>query len=231
MIKTLVIISHPDISESSTQQYFLNSTPENEGITTHHLETAYPDGKIDVVKEQELLQKHDRILFQFPFYWYSSPALLKQWQDEVLTDGFAYGKRGKSLVGKEFGLILAIGISESEYQAGGNELFSINELTKPYQAMAYKTGMTYLKPLPVFQFAYMNEDRKIDLLIEYQQMLTREKDDSLDVKEKWLIKQLEKTNKATLKSGDVDILTHAIRLIDENRITIDELKVVLDQMC
>ncbi|HLR41273.1 MAG TPA: NAD(P)H-dependent oxidoreductase [Virgibacillus sp.] len=226
-MKTLVIISHPDILESSSQQFLLNAAPETDDVTMHHLEAAYPDGHIDVAREQTLLNEHDRILFQFPFYWYSSPALLKHWQDEVLTDGFAHGKNGNALVDKEFGLVCVIGIPEREYQAGGKELFSISELTKPFQAMAHKTGMTYLKPLTVFQFAYMTDEEKMDLLIEYQQLLTNKNDDSLKAKEQWVIEQLKKTD---ISSDDADILQHAIERIKENRTTIDELKIVLEQM-
>ena len=78
-MKTLVILSHPEIKESGSQQYLLSSIPENKNITVHHLESIYPDFNIDVEKEQELLKRHDRIIFQFPFYWYTAPALLKKW--------------------------------------------------------------------------------------------------------------------------------------------------------
>ena len=56
--------------------------------------------KIDVRAEQELLVSHDVIVSQHPFYWYSSPALLKEWQDLVLEHGWAYGRGGTKLTGK-----------------------------------------------------------------------------------------------------------------------------------
>ncbi|MDZ7834067.1 MAG: NAD(P)H-dependent oxidoreductase [Alkalibacterium sp.] len=130
-MKTLIILSHPTVDESGSQQFLIHSLPEDEDITLHVLEKTYPDGLIDVEKEQALLLEHDRILFQFPFYWYSSPPLLKKWQDEVLTDHFAFGYRGNRLHGKEFGLVLVIGLPEKDYQSGGQEGFSISELTKP----------------------------------------------------------------------------------------------------
>lgn len=229
-MKTLVIISHPEISESGSQQFLLSSIPNSESIKVHHLEGIYPDGKINAAAEQELLKQFDRILFQFPFYWYSSPPMLKQWQDEVLTYGFAYGKNGHLLSGKEFGLVLSVGIKESEYQAGGREAFSINELTKPFQAVAVKTGMTYLKPFVIYQFPYMTEDQKLTLLIDYQQAVTRKADDSLMAREKWIIEELKKTKKETLAPGDDLLMQHAVDLIEENRDTIDGLKVVLDEM-
>ena len=229
-MKTLVIISHPEISESGSQQFLLSSLPESEAVKVHHLEGSYPDSQIDVAAEQQLLKQFDRILFQFPFYWYSSPPLLKQWQDEVLTYGFAYGKNGHALSGKEFGLVLSVGIKESEYQAGGKEAFSINELTKPFQAVAVKTGMTYLKPFVIYQFPYMTEEQKMTLLIDYQQAVTRAADDSLLTREKWIIQELEKTPGETLASGDELLIQHAVELIEENRDTIDGLKMVLDEM-
>ncbi|WP_217585824.1 NAD(P)H-dependent oxidoreductase [Lentibacillus saliphilus] len=228
-MKTLVIISHPDILESGSQQFLLNAVPK-EGVTVHHLETAYPDGKINVEKEHQLLETHDRIIFQFPFYWYSSPAFLKQWQDEVLVEGFAHGKAGGRLVGKEFGLIFMLGVHEREYQAGGRELFTISELTRPFQAVAHKTGMIYLRPLTVYQFAYMNDEEKMDLYIQYQQKLTNKNDSSLAAREDWMVEQINKLDTKDLEPEAADILKHAAELMTTNRTTIDELQVVMDQM-
>lgn len=229
-MKTLVIISHPEIAESGSQQFLLSSVPETDTVKIHHLETVYPTGEIDAAAEQALLQQYDRILFQFPFYWYSSPPLLKHWQDEVLSYGFAYGTKGHKLERKEFGLVITVGVKSSEYQAGGREAFSMYELTKPYQAVAQKTGMNYIKPLFIYQFAYMTESQKMDLLIEYQQKLTNNADDSLASREQWLLNELETTNPETLAEGDKQVLQHAIDVIDDNRDTIDGLKAVLDEM-
>ena len=228
-MKTLLIVSHPNLIDSGSQQYFLSSIKNREDVTVHHLEGVYPDWNIDVSSEQELLKQHDRILFQFPFYWYSSPPLLKHWQDVVLEEGFAYGTRGRALAGKEFGLVLMIGVQEREYQAGGDEQFTISELTRPFQAMAHKTGMKYLRPFTIFQFAYMEEDQKMDTLIQYWQMLMMENNNSLAARENWLIAQL-KAAQATLESNDANTINYAIELIEENRNHIDGLKIVLDQM-
>jgi glutathione-regulated potassium-efflux system ancillary protein KefG len=222
-MKTLLIVSHPELIDSSSQQYFLHSIRQWKQVTVHHLEGIYPEGKIDVAKEQDLLKKHDRILFQFPFYWYSSPPLLKHWQDVVLEEGFAHGSK-RALAGKEFGLILMIGLPEKEYQAGGSELFTISELTKPYQAMAHKLGMIFLKTLSIFQFSYMEEEEKMDKLIEYWQMLTMKNNQSLATREKWLINQLKILE--TSENG----ISFAIDQIQENREKIDALKIVLDDM-
>ena len=110
-MQTLIIVSHPTLADSNLQRFLWESLPA-EGVTWHHLEAVYPDGQVDREAEQQQLLQYDRIIFQFPFYWYSSPALLKQWQDVVLADDFAYGTDGGRLSGKEFGLVLALGVNE-----------------------------------------------------------------------------------------------------------------------
>ena len=37
----------------------------------------YPNFSVNADTEHELLEAADRVILQFPFYWYSSPALLK----------------------------------------------------------------------------------------------------------------------------------------------------------
>lgn len=228
-MQTLIIVSHPSLTDSSAQRFLWESLPA-EGVTWHHLESVYPDGEIDREAEQQQLLQYDRIIFQFPFYWYSSPALLKQWQDIVLTDGFAYGTNGGRLSGKEFGLVLALGVSEREYQAGGREGFSISELTRPYQAMAKKCGMVYLPTLAVSKFDYLNDTKKKELLITYQQYLTKVNDASLKASENWFILQLQSLGKAGLSDADQQLVEHLLAVLEGNREQLDDLAWTLAQM-
>ncbi|KPC71149.1 hypothetical protein ADL26_16490 [Thermoactinomyces vulgaris] len=143
-MKTLVIVAHPNLDQSRINKRWVAKLREYpEQVTVHDLYATYPDGNIDVVKEQALVMEHDRIVFQFPFYWYSTPALLKQWQDDVLTYGWAYGKEGTKLHGKEFVAAVSIGAPKENYKAMG---YSVDLLTLPLKAMNHFTGMTYLEP-------------------------------------------------------------------------------------
>ncbi|RDI45526.1 NAD(P)H-dependent oxidoreductase [Falsibacillus pallidus] len=143
-MKTLVIIAHPHLDQSRVNLSWMKRLQEDTSITVHDLYAVYPDGKIDAAAEQKLLLEHDRIVFQFPFYWYSSPALLKEWQDIVLEYGWAYGSEGTKLHGKEFVIATSTGGPAAAYQAGGYNQFSMSELTKPFHAMANLTGMRFL---------------------------------------------------------------------------------------
>lgn len=228
-MKTLIIVSHPEIDESGSQQYLKEALSDTAEVTYHHLESTYPAGKIDIKQEQELLQNHDRIILQFPLYWYSSPPMLKHWLDEVLTENFAYGFGGNKLKGKELGLVLVIGMPEKEYQVGGREGFSLSALTTPYQAMAKKTQMHFLKPFLIFQFHYMEEIEKMRMLIAYQQYLMIEDFDTLRAKETWFLQQLDTINEKTLPAGSPFVLEQVKELIEDNRMELDEIQMYLDQ--
>ncbi|RUT33578.1 general stress protein [Paenibacillus zeisoli] len=143
-MKTLVLVAHPNLEQSKVNKAWMNRLEQEENVTVHNLYSIYPNFEIDVEQEQQLLLEHDRIVLQFPFYWYSSPALLKQWQDAVLTYGFAYGSTGTKLQGKEFMLAISSGGAAEAYQAGGYNHYSMSELTRPFQATANLCGMHFL---------------------------------------------------------------------------------------
>jgi putative NADPH-quinone reductase len=94
-MKPLVILAHPNIADSRINRRLIEEVRNYPEITVHELYSSYPDWVIDVPREQELLENHDRIVLQFPLYWYSTPPLLKKWQDDVLSYGWAYGSQGK----------------------------------------------------------------------------------------------------------------------------------------
>ena len=48
---------------------------------------ALPD---EVLREQQRVERADMLVFVFPIYWWSVPALLKGWFDRVLTVNWAY---------------------------------------------------------------------------------------------------------------------------------------------
>lgn len=157
-MRILDIVVHPHLETSNVNKTWMNRLEQESDITIHDLYGAYPNGTIDVEKEQKLLLEHDRIVFQFPMYWYSSPALLKQWEDDVLTHGWAYGTGGTKLQGKELLLAISIGAQESVYQAGGAFGFTISELTRPFQLTANLIGMRFLPLFKQYGALYLSKE-------------------------------------------------------------------------
>ncbi|MDR6550248.1 NAD(P)H-dependent oxidoreductase [Paenibacillus qinlingensis] len=143
-MKTLVIVTHPNIEGSNWNKAWVEELQKHNEFTIHQLYKTYPDEKIDVAKEQQLLESHDRIIFQYPFYWYSSPPLLKKWFDQVLQYGWAYGPDGSKTKGKEIGVAISTYGTEASYQHSGSNQFTIQELLRPIEALAKFISATYL---------------------------------------------------------------------------------------
>ncbi|KAA8596163.1 hypothetical protein FQN60_011454 [Etheostoma spectabile] len=54
--------------------------------------SAWKEGRLcaDIVAEQRKVEEAELVIFQFPLYWFSVPAIMKGWMDRVLTQGFAF---------------------------------------------------------------------------------------------------------------------------------------------
>ena len=107
-----------------------------EGVTFVDLYAEYPRFDIDVDQEQRRLEAADVVIFQHPLYWYSTPSILKEWQDLVLEHGFAYGPNGKALEGKLLFCAVTAGGSQDAYCAGGYNNFTLRELLRPVEQTA-----------------------------------------------------------------------------------------------
>ena len=149
MAKILILFAHPALEKSRIHVGLLNSIRGLEGVTLHDLYEVYPDLDIDVDREQALLQQHDIILFQHPFYWYSAPAIIKQWQDLVLEHGWAYGHTGTALKGKRTGNVVTAGGSRESYTPEGHHGHTIHEFLLPFRQTAYLCNMIYLPPFVI----------------------------------------------------------------------------------
>jgi len=141
--RILLIYAHREPAASRVNRALLGAADSLLNVTVHDLTARYPDLRIDAEHEQRLLLEHDTIVLQFPFYWYSTPAILKEWQDAVLAYGFAYGPNGDKLRGKKLMIATTTGGPAEAYEAGGYNQFTLSELLRPLQATANLAGMRY----------------------------------------------------------------------------------------
>jgi glutathione-regulated potassium-efflux system ancillary protein KefG len=144
--RILVLLAHPVRRRSRANAAMAAAARQVEGVRLHDLYEAYPDFLIDVEAEQSLLLEHDVIVFQHPLYWYSSPAMLKEWEDLVLEHGFAYGREGTALAGKSLLSAVTAGGGESAYTPGGLNRYAIEEFLRPFEATARLCHMRWLPP-------------------------------------------------------------------------------------
>jgi glutathione-regulated potassium-efflux system ancillary protein KefF len=137
MSKTLMILAHPNIEESIGNKTISETFANEENTEVRNIHLLYPDFKIDVKAEQEALLTADTIIFQYPLFWYSIPAILKEWIDQVFQYGFAFGAESK-LTGKNVIVSFTIGSPIKDYPQETIEkiTFHLKGLTK-YCKMNY----------------------------------------------------------------------------------------------
>lgn len=157
----LVLFAHPSVERSEVNRPLAEASARLEGVTLVDLYGDYPDFAIDIDREQARLRSNDVIVFLHPLYWYSTPAILKEWQDLVLEHGFAYGAGGNALHGKIFLSALTAGGAEEAYCAEGYNHFPIRALLSPLEQTAALCGMTYLPPFALFSARTAFEEGRV----------------------------------------------------------------------
>lgn len=182
--RILVLLAHPSIDRSEVNRPLADATEGVDGVDLVDLYAEYPNFQIDIDREQQRLLDHDVIVFQHPLYWYSTPALLKEWQDLVLEHGFAYGSDGTALQGKLFLNAISAGGSEAAYCSEGYNHFTIRELLHPLEQTALLCGMTYLAPFALFGSRTAVEEGRLDAHVaDWIRVLEALRDDRLDIEQ------------------------------------------------
>ncbi|MGB5295988.1 MAG: NAD(P)H-dependent oxidoreductase [Thermoanaerobaculia bacterium] len=149
MHRILVLFAHPALEKSRANRSLIAAVRDLPGVTFHDLYETYPEFDIDVRREQSLLVEHDVIVLQHPFFWYSTPALLKEWQDLVLEHGWAYGSEGKMLEGKRALSVVTTGGREPAYEPDGHNRFTMRQFLAPIEQTFRLCGVEYLPPFVV----------------------------------------------------------------------------------
>lgn len=144
---TYLLAAHPDWRESRVTRRLFEAARGLPGVDAHDLYASYPDYAIDVAAEQARVARAERLVLLHPVQWYSMPALLKLWLDEVLTWGWAYGTGGTALHGKTLWLVASTGGPAESYRAEGYNRHDFNAFLPPYRQTAALCGMHFAQPL------------------------------------------------------------------------------------
>lgn len=153
----LLLFAHPALNKSRVNRVLVHAAREVTGVTVNDLYECYPDLDIDVAREQELLLGNDVVVMQHPFYWYSVPAILKEWMDLVLQHGWAYGRQGTALTGKWMTNAITSGGGAEAYCREGHNRYTVREFLRPIEQTARLCNMDYLPPFLVQGTHRMNE--------------------------------------------------------------------------
>jgi NAD(P)H dehydrogenase (quinone) len=141
---------------------------QTEQMHAHKTGTFAPD----IVREQQRFMRADLVVWLYPIWWGSVPAILKGWFDRVLAYGFAYGDGARYDSGyfraKKGILCLTSGGTRERFSADGvygemhQVLWSVQRLVVEYLGMqALEPFVAYAAPRvdPATRESYLQDWR------------------------------------------------------------------------
>jgi glutathione-regulated potassium-efflux system ancillary protein KefF len=148
MADVLVLVAHPDIARSRVNRALAAQARllPADAVEVRDLYALYPDYVIDVEAEQAALARARAVVWLHPVQWYSMPALMKLWVDDVLAFRWAYGPGGRALVGKCLWLVVSTGGAQASYLASGSNRHEFESFLPAYRQTAELLGMRFLDP-------------------------------------------------------------------------------------
>jgi glutathione-regulated potassium-efflux system ancillary protein KefF len=149
MPQTLVIHAHPRQGSSLVTQALRHALTTQPDTQVRPLYDLYPDFDIDVAAERTALAEADLVVWLTPVHWYSVPALMKHWIDQVLAYGWAYGPGGDALRGKTAWWVTSAGALPADYAPGGPHGRPFADFVAPLEQTARFCGMHWLVPYVV----------------------------------------------------------------------------------
>ena len=129
----------------------------------------------DIRAEIEKVEWCDLLIFNFPVFWFSVPAIMKGWIDRVFVSGRFYGGKrfydGGGMRGKKAMTTLTLG--------GQNHMFGedaihgeLDVMLRPILrgSLAY-CGFTVLPPYVAYHVPYVSDEERQTILLDYEQRL------------------------------------------------------------
>ena len=162
------VASAADFGARANPEYLVYALEQREGAKAKTIAA-------DIQAELDKLLWADLVIFNFPIYWFSAPAILKGWFDRVLVSGICYG--GKrfydqgGLAGKK--ALVTVTLGGRDHMFGNDAIHGpLEDMLRPILrgTLAY-TGMSVLPPFVAWHVPYISNDARQDFLRQYQDRL------------------------------------------------------------
>ena len=119
----------------------------------------------EIEAELQKVEWCDLMIWQFPLWWYGSPAILKGWVERVFVMKRVYGGgreyyTGGAFKGKKAMLSFSCGALEEMFQKGGLNGDIYGVLRPIHRGMLQFTGFEVLKPHIVYAPAHMSDEQR-----------------------------------------------------------------------
>ena len=162
------VASAADFSARSNPDYCVYALEQRKGAESETLAE-------DIRAEIEKVEWCDLLIFNFPVFWFSVPAIMKGWIDRVFVSGRFYGGKrfydGGGMRGKKAMTTLTLG--------GQNHMFGedaihgeLDVMLRPILrgSLAY-CGFTVLPPYVAYHVPYVSDEERQTILLDYEQRL------------------------------------------------------------
>jgi len=181
MARLIVYYAHPGHKYSHVNRFMAREAAAIDGISYVDMYRDYPRFDIDADVEQQRLLEHDVVVFQFPMFWYSTPSIIKEWQDLVLEHGFAYGAGGDELDGKRLQLAVTAAGPEEAYTPAGYQHFPIRTFLTPLEQTARLCRMHFSAPYVLYSALQAPGKGLVEPHVDgYRRLLEAIRDDRYD---------------------------------------------------
>lgn len=162
------VASAKDFGSRANPDYLVYALEQRHGYET---QTLAPD----ILAEVEKLKWADLVIFNFPVYWYSMPAIMKGWLDRVVISGLCYGgmrfyDRG-GMRGKKAMITTSVGGQPHMFAPDGihGDLgLMLRHILRG--ALGY-AGFTVLPPFIAYHVPYIQPEERARYLNDYKQRL------------------------------------------------------------
>jgi len=145
----VVVYAHPYPRHSHACAALLSAFGDLPGVEVRSLYERYPDFDIDAVAERSALGNAALAVWMHPLYWYTAPALLGLWFEQVLVKGWAYGEGGGALSGKDCLWVATTGGDAPAFSAQGRHGHRFDAFAPVVEQTARFCGMNWLEPFVV----------------------------------------------------------------------------------
>lgn len=164
------VASADDFSQRKNPDYLVYALEQRLGYETKTIAA-------DIQAEVDKVLAADLIIFSFPLYWFSLPAILKGWIDRVFVSGVTYG--GKrfynqgGLKGKK--ALLSFTLGGRDHMFGEGAIHGpIEDMLRPVlRGSLYYVGMDVLPPFIGYHVPYISQEAREQILQDYTQYLAK----------------------------------------------------------
>ncbi|MFQ3201854.1 MAG: NAD(P)H dehydrogenase (quinone) [Zhongshania sp.] len=162
------VASSEDFAERADPDYFNYALEQRKSVPAGTIST-------DIKIEIEKVEAADLLVFNFPLYWFSTPAILKGWIDRVFVSGKFYGGKriygNGGMAGKKALVSVSTGGRDDMLSEGGIH-GDINEILKPLlQGSLGYVGMDVLEPFHAFHVPYVSAEVRLEILDKWRSEL------------------------------------------------------------